>query len=67
MAGMGSLSRVACYFSNFVDIQDRRTGCDFLDLAQKGASVGCDFRSGETLVLIFYGLGHAVKNYAVIS
>jgi hypothetical protein len=30
---MGRLSRVACYFSSFVDIRGRRTGCDFLDLS----------------------------------
>jgi hypothetical protein len=38
-----------------------------LTLAQEGASVGCDFRSGETLVWMFCGLGKAVKNYVVIS
>jgi hypothetical protein len=38
-----------------------------LTLAQEGASVGCDFHSGETLVLIFCGLGKAVKNYVMIS
>jgi hypothetical protein len=32
-----------------------------LALAQEGASVGCDFRSGKLLVLIFCGLGNAVK------
>jgi hypothetical protein len=32
-----------------------------LAMAQEGASVGCDFRSGETLVWMFYGLGNAVK------
>jgi hypothetical protein len=36
-------------------------------LAQKGASVGCDFHSGETLVLMFCGLGNAVKDFVVIS
>jgi hypothetical protein len=36
-------------------------------MAQEGASVGCDFRNGETLVWMFYGLGNAVKNYVVIS
>jgi hypothetical protein len=35
--------------------------------AQEGASVGCDFRSGETLVCIFCGLGNTVKDYLVIS
>jgi hypothetical protein len=38
-----------------------------LALAQEGASVGCDFRSGETLVRIFCGLGNGVKNFLVIS
>jgi hypothetical protein len=38
-----------------------------LTLAQEGASVGCDFRSGETLVWTFCGLGNAVKDYVVIS
>jgi hypothetical protein len=37
-----------------------------LAMAQEGASVGCDFRSGETLVWMFCGLGNAVKNYVVI-
>jgi hypothetical protein len=32
-----------------------------LAMAQEGASVGCDFHSGETLVWMFYGLGNAVK------
>jgi hypothetical protein len=36
-------------------------------MAQEGASVGCDFRSGETSVWMFCGLGNAVKNYVVIS
>jgi hypothetical protein len=38
-----------------------------LAMAQEGASVGCDFHSGETSVWMFCGLGHAVKNYMVIS
>jgi hypothetical protein len=38
-----------------------------LAMAQEGASVGCDFRSGETLVWMFYGLRNAVKDYVVIS
>jgi hypothetical protein len=38
-----------------------------LAVVQEGASVGCDFRSGETLVWMFCGLGIAVKNYVVIS
>jgi hypothetical protein len=38
-----------------------------LTLAQEKTSVECDFRSGETLVLMFCGLGKAVKNYVVIS
>jgi hypothetical protein len=29
---MVRLSRVACYFPSFVDVQGRRTGCDILDL-----------------------------------
>jgi hypothetical protein len=32
-----------------------------LALAQEGASIGCNFRSGETLVWIFYGLENTVK------
>jgi hypothetical protein len=36
-------------------------------MAQEGASVGCDFRSSETSVCKFCGLGNAVKNYVVIS
>jgi hypothetical protein len=32
-----------------------------LAMAQEGASVGCDFCSGETSVWMFYGLGNAVK------
>jgi hypothetical protein len=38
-----------------------------LAMAQEGGSVGCDFRSGETLVWMFCELGNAVKNYVVIS
>jgi hypothetical protein len=38
-----------------------------LTLAQEGAYVGCDFRSVETLVWMFCGLGKAMKNYVVIS
>jgi hypothetical protein len=38
-----------------------------LTLAQEGASVGCDFRSGETSVWMFCGLRKSVKNYVVIS
>jgi hypothetical protein len=38
-----------------------------LAMAQGGACVGCDFRSSETLVWMFYGLGNAVKDYVVIS
>jgi hypothetical protein len=37
-----------------------------LAMAQEGAYVGCDFRSGETSVFMFCGLGNAVKNYVVI-
>jgi hypothetical protein len=74
---MGRLSLVAYYFLSFADVRGRETGCDFLDLgdgvglsstmAQEGASVECDFHSGETLVWMFGGLGNAVKNYVVIS
>jgi hypothetical protein len=59
-ADMGRLSHVTFYFPSFVDVRGRRTRRDFLDLgdgvgfllamAQEGASVGCDFRSGETSV-----------------
>jgi hypothetical protein len=38
-----------------------------LAMAQEGAFVGCDFRSSETLVWMFCGLGNAVKDYVVIS
>jgi hypothetical protein len=38
-----------------------------LAMAQEGASVGCDFHSGEILVWMFCGLGNAVKDYVVIS
>jgi hypothetical protein len=38
-----------------------------LVMTQDGASVGCDFRSGETLVWMFCELGNVVKNYVVIS
>jgi hypothetical protein len=38
-----------------------------LAMAQEVASVGCDFRSGETSVWMFCGLGNAVKNYVLIS
>jgi hypothetical protein len=31
-ANMGRLSQVAYYFPSFVDVQGRRTGCNFLDL-----------------------------------
>jgi hypothetical protein len=31
-ADMGRLSPVACYFPSFMDVQGRRTRCDFLDL-----------------------------------
>jgi hypothetical protein len=34
----------------------------FLALAQEGVSVGCDFHSGETLVLLFCGLENTVKD-----
>jgi hypothetical protein len=77
MTDMGKLSQVAYYFLSFTDVWGRRLVCDFLDLgnrvglspsyAQEGASVGCDFRSGETSVCMFCGLGKAVKNYVVIS
>jgi hypothetical protein len=38
-----------------------------LAMAQEGASIGCDFHSGETLVWMFCVLENAVKNYVVIS
>jgi hypothetical protein len=38
-----------------------------LGMEQEVASIGCYFRSGETLVCMFYGLGNAVKSYVVIS
>jgi hypothetical protein len=38
-----------------------------LAMAQEGASLGCDFRSGETLVWMFCGLENAMKDYVVIS
>jgi hypothetical protein len=38
-----------------------------LTLAQEGASVGCDFRNGETSVWMFSGWEKNVKNYVVIS
>jgi hypothetical protein len=38
-----------------------------LAMAQEGASVGCDFHSGETTVLMFCGLRNAVKNYVLIA
>jgi hypothetical protein len=53
---MSRLSGVTCCFPSVVGTRGRRTGCYFLDfgdgvgLAQEGASIGCDFRSGETLV-----------------
>jgi hypothetical protein len=37
------------------------------NLGTRGASVVCDFRSGDTSVWMFCGLGKAVKNYVVIS
>jgi hypothetical protein len=38
-----------------------------LAMAREGASIGCDFHSGETSVWMFCRLGNAVKNYVVIS
>jgi hypothetical protein len=38
-----------------------------LAMEQEGASVVCDFRSGEIVVWMFCGLGNAMKNYVVIS
>jgi hypothetical protein len=32
IADMDRLSQVACYFPIFVDVRDRRIGCDFLNL-----------------------------------
>jgi hypothetical protein len=64
-----------CVTKFTVQSRGRMTGCDFLDLgdktllalAQEGASVGCDFCSGETLVSTFCGLGNVVKDYVMIS
>jgi hypothetical protein len=36
-------------------------------MAQEGASIGCDFRSGEISVWMFCGQRNAMKNYVVIS
>jgi hypothetical protein len=38
-----------------------------LATTQEGASVGCDFHYGETLVWMFCRLENAMKNYVVIS
>jgi hypothetical protein len=38
-----------------------------LAMAPEGASVGCDFCSGETSVWMFCRLRNAMKNYVVIS
>jgi hypothetical protein len=38
-----------------------------LTLEQEGASVGCNFHNGETLVCIFCGLENAMKNFVVIN
>jgi hypothetical protein len=38
-----------------------------LAVAQEGASVGCNFCSGETSVWMFCGLGNALKKYVAIS
>jgi hypothetical protein len=38
-----------------------------LATTQEGASVGCDFRSIETLVWMFCRLGNTVKDFMVIS
>jgi hypothetical protein len=46
-ADMGRLSQVALYFSSFVDVRGRRTGCDFLDLGDGvGLSPSHDTRGG---------------------
>jgi hypothetical protein len=37
-----------------------------LAMAQEGASIECEFRSGETSVWMFCRLGNAVKKYVVI-
>jgi hypothetical protein len=44
-ADIGRLSQVACYFPSFMDVQGRRTGCDFLDL---GDGVGLSPSHGTT-------------------
>jgi hypothetical protein len=74
---MGRLSGVTCWLPSFADIRGRRIGCDFMDLGDRvglspslgtrGASIGCNIHSGETLVLIFCGLENAVKNFVMIS
>jgi hypothetical protein len=38
-----------------------------LAMAQEGAFVGCDFRSGEISVWMFCWLENAMKNYVVVS
>jgi hypothetical protein len=44
---MGRLSYVTCCFPIFVDIQGRRTGCDFLDLGDvMGLSPSLGTRGG---------------------
>jgi hypothetical protein len=62
-----------------VDVQGRRTRCDFLDLGNGvglspslgtrggGGSVGRDFHSDETLVWMFCVLVNVVKDFVVIS
>jgi hypothetical protein len=74
---MGRHSWVTCRVPSFTDVRGSRIECDFLDLgnevgillaiAQEGASVGCDFHNGETLVWMFYELENAVKDFVVIS
>jgi hypothetical protein len=34
-ADMGRLSLVACHFPSFMDVWDRGTGCDFLDVGME--------------------------------
>jgi hypothetical protein len=44
---MDRLSKVARYFPSFMDVQGRRTGCDFLDLGDGlGLSTSHGTRAG---------------------
>jgi hypothetical protein len=41
--------------------------CILVAMPQEGASVGCDFCSGETLVRMFCGLGNTIKKFELFS